>query len=130
MTRWHRSRRLRPCRENELVIETWSPIYLPDHLIRFHWKSDTPHVRAITFWDDTLKYLYLPRLKSRGVLEAAVRTGSASRDFFGTAYGSSNGKYEGFQFGYSGVSLHGTLLLIEPKAAQQHAISLKKLIKA
>jgi predicted AAA+ superfamily ATPase len=118
----------RICRENELVIETWSPIHLRDHLKRFYWKPDTPHVRAMTFWEDTLKYLYLPRLKSREVLAAAIRTGSASRDFFGTAYGFKDEKYEGFQFGDGGVSLDDTLLLIEPEAAKQHAITLKKLI--
>jgi predicted AAA+ superfamily ATPase len=120
----------RVCRENELVIETWSPIHLRDHLKRFYWKSDTPHVRALTFWEDTLRYLYLPRLKSREVLAAVVRTGSASRDFFGTAYGFTDGKYDGFQFGDGGVSLDDTLLLIEPEAAKQYAIALKKLIEA
>jgi hypothetical protein len=74
--------------------------------------------------------LYLPRLKSREVLAAVVRTGSASRDFFGTAYGFTDGKYDGFQFGDGGVSLDDTLLLIEPEAAKQYAIALKKLIEA
>jgi predicted AAA+ superfamily ATPase len=116
----------RVCRENELVIETWSPIHLRDHLKRFYWKPDTPHVRAMTFWEDTLKYLYLPRLKTREVLAAAIRTGSASQDFFGTAYGFTGCKYEGFQFGDGGVSLDDTLLLIEPEAAKQHAIAWTK----
>jgi predicted AAA+ superfamily ATPase len=120
----------RICRENELVIETWSPIHLRDHLKRFYWKPDTPHVRALTFWDDSLKYLYLPRLRSREVLAAVIHTGAASRDFFGTAYGFTDGKYDGFQFGDGGVSLDDTLLLIEPEAAKQHAIALKKLIEA
>ncbi|MDW8264004.1 MAG: hypothetical protein RMJ52_01605 [Gemmataceae bacterium] len=37
-----------------------------------------------------------------------------------------HGKYEGFQLGEGGVSLEDTLLLIEPEAAQQHAIALSK----
>lgn len=81
----------------------------------------------MTFWEDTLKYLYLPRLKTREVLAAVIRTGSASRDFFGTAYGFTDGKYEGFSFGEGGVSFDDTLLLIEPEAAKQHTIELKKL---
>jgi predicted AAA+ superfamily ATPase len=118
----------RICRENELVIETWSPIHLRDHLKRFYWKQETPHVRAMIFWEDTLKYLYLPRLKSRDVLAAAIRAGAASRDFFGTAYGFTDGKYAGFQFGDGGVSFNDTLLLIEPEAATQHAVAMKKLV--
>jgi predicted AAA+ superfamily ATPase len=112
----------RGCRENELVIETWSPIHLRDHLQRFYWKPDRPDARAQAFWEDSLRYLYLPRLRSREVLEAAICMGAASRDFFGTAYGFTNGRYEGFQFGDGGVSFNDTLLLIEPDAAKQHAI--------
>jgi hypothetical protein len=120
----------RVCRENELVIETWSPIHLRAKLKDLYWKADRPAVGALAFWEDSLRYLYLPRLKSREVLAAVVRTGAASRDFFGTAYGFTDGKYDGFQFGDGGVSLDDTLLLIEPEAAKQHAIALKKLIEA
>jgi predicted AAA+ superfamily ATPase len=120
----------RVCHENELVIETWSPIHLRDHLRQFYWKPEQPHARALAFWEDSLRYLYLPRLKSREVLAAVVGKGAASRDFFGTAYGFTNGKYDGFQFGDGGVSLDDTLLLIEPEAAKQHAIAIQKSSKA
>ena len=61
------------------------------------------------FWKDSLRYLDLPRLKARETLAAVVRTGASSRDFFGTAYGFENGKYEGFSFGTGGVSFDDTL---------------------
>jgi predicted AAA+ superfamily ATPase len=115
----------RVCRENELVIETWSPIHLRAKLKDLYWKGDRPAVGALAFWEDSLRYLYLPRLKSREVLAAAVRTGAASPDFFGTAYGLTDGKYDGFQLGNGGVALNDTLLLIEPEAAKQHAIARK-----
>ena len=112
----------RVCRENELVIETWSPIHLRAKLKELYWKESKPAVRAMAFWEDTLRYLYLPRLKSRDVLAAVVRTGAASKDFFGTAYAQADGKYEGFQLGDGGVSLDDALLLIEPEAAKKYAI--------
>ena len=59
---------------------------------------------------------------------AVVRTGAGSRDFFGTAYGQTDGKYDGFQFGEGDVSFDDTLLLIEPDAARQYAIEQKKLV--
>jgi predicted AAA+ superfamily ATPase len=118
----------RICRENELVIEAWSPIHLRAKLKEFYWKADKPTVGAMAFWDDSLKYLYLPRLKSREVLASVIRTGAASQDFFGTAYGQSNGKYDGFQFGDGNVSFDDTLLLIEPESARQYAIELRKLV--
>ena len=117
----------RVCRENALIIETWSPIHLRSELKSHYWKADKLTVGAKTFWEDSLRYLYLPRLKSREVLVAAIRTGAASRDFFGTAYGEADRKYEGFQFGEGDLSVDDTLLLIEPEAAKQYAFEQKKL---
>ncbi len=120
----------RVCRENELVIEAWSPIHLRAKLKELYWKAGKATVGAMAFWEDSLKYLYLPRLKSREVLAAVVRAGAASKDFFGTAYGHTDGKFEGFQFGDGDISFNDTLLLIEPEAATQYAIEQKKLIVA
>ncbi len=117
----------RVCRENELVIETWSPIHLRAKLKELYWKSDKAAVGAMAFWEDSLRYLYLPRLKSRDVLGSVIRTGANSHDFFGIAYGQSDGKYDGFQFGFGNVSIDDTLLLIEPETAKQYAIEQKKL---
>ena len=69
------------------------------------------------FWDDSQRYLYLPRLSTRSVLEQAIVKGAGSKDFFGTAYGQSGDKYDGFKFGDDNVQLDDTLLLIEPEAA-------------
>lgn len=111
----------RVCRDNELVIETWSPIHLRAKLLELYWKADKPTVGALAFWEDSLKYLYLPRLKSRDVLKEVVDTGAGSRDFFGTAYGHKDGKFEGFQFGDGPVSFVNTLLLIAPETAKKYA---------
>ena len=118
----------RVCRENELVIEAWSPIHLRAKLKELYWKAGKATVGAVAFWEDTLRYLYLPRLKTREVLANVVRTGAASKDFFGTAYGHTEGKYEGFEFGNGDISFNDTLLLIESEAAIQYAIEQKKLV--
>jgi predicted AAA+ superfamily ATPase len=119
----------RVCRENELVIEKWSPIHLRAKLMELYWKDNKPAVGALAFWEDTLRYLYLPRLKSREVLAEVVRAGAASPDFFGTAYGQTDGKYEGFHLGDGVASLDDTLLLIEPGNARQYAIEHQKVIE-
>jgi predicted AAA+ superfamily ATPase len=108
------------CVENELVITAWSPIHLRAKLQELYWKADKPAVGALAFWEDTLRYLYLPRLKSRSVLEQAIVKGAASRDFFGTAYGQYDGTFDGFKLDDSNVQLDDTLLLIEPHTAQQY----------
>jgi predicted AAA+ superfamily ATPase len=113
----------RVCIDNELVIATWSPIHLRTKLKDLYWKADKPAVKAADFWEDTLRYLYLPRLKDRGVLAQAIVKGAGTRDFFGTAYGHSGEKFEGFKFGDANVQFDDTLLLIEPAAAKAYELA-------
>jgi len=116
----------RVCIDNELVITTWSPIHLRTKLKDLYWKDGKTSAGAMAFWEDTLRYLYLPRLKNRESLSQAIRTGAASKDFFGTAYGQSGDTYEGFHLGDGNVQVDDTLLLIEPDAAKQYEASIKK----
>ncbi len=115
----------RVCVDNELVISVWSPFHLRSVLYKLYWKADRPAIGALAFWEDTLRYLYLPRLKTRKVLEQAIMKGAASRDFFGTAYGQHEGKYDGFKLGDANVQLDDTLLLIEPEAARAYEAARK-----
>lgn len=110
----------RVCLDNEWVIATWSPIHLRAKLKELYWKSDKPAKKAAEFWEDTLRYLYLPRLKDRGVLAQAIVKGASTRDFFGTAYGEHDGKFDGFKLGDSNVQFDDTLLLIEPEEAKSY----------
>ena len=114
----------RVCLDNELVIATWSPIHLRTKLKDLYWKADKPAVKAADFWEDTLRYLYLPRLKDRGVLEQAIVKGAGTRDLFGTALSEYEGKFDGFKFGDANVQLDDTLLLIEPQAAASYEATL------
>lgn len=107
----------RVCTENELVITTWSPIHLRAKLGELYWKDDKRTVGAMAFWEDTMRYLYLPRMKDRNVLQQAIVKGVASRDFFGTAYGHRDGKFDGFKLGDPNIQFDDTLLLIELEAA-------------
>lgn len=113
----------RVCLDNELVIATWSPIHLRTKLKDLYWKADKLAIKAADFWEDTLRYLYLPRLKDRGVISQAIVKGAGTRDFFGTAYGEYSGKYDGFKFGDSNVQFDDTLLLIEPATAAAYEIA-------
>lgn len=56
----------------------------------------------------------------------AIRSGAASRDFFGTAYGQRDSRFEGFQLGSSSIQFDDTLLLIEPSAALEYEASQAK----
>lgn len=116
----------RVCVENELVITAWSQIHLRSRLQELYWKGDRKAVRAMAVWEDMQKYLYLPRLKSRMVLEKAIVQGASSKEFFGTAVGEDGGRYVGFMLGSALVQLDDTLLLIEPTAAREYEEMLRK----
>lgn len=120
----------RVCIDNELVITTWSPIHLRAKLKDLYWKDGKAAAGAMAFWEDTLRYLYLPRLKNRDSLTQAIRTGAASTDFFGTAYGQDGDKYTGFHVGEGNIQFDDTLLLIEPSAAIEYQTNLKKAAEA
>ena len=114
----------RVCDENAFVIGTWAPIHLRDKLREFYWKPDKPHASAAGFWEDSQRYLYLDRLKNKDVLAAAIRKGSESPDFFGTACGLEGDRYLGFDFGRGKVSLDDTTLLIAPAKATEIAAAI------
>lgn len=107
-------------RSNDLVIKKWAAIHLRDCLRNYYWKNGRVAVKATTFWEDSTKYLYLPRLRNEDVLADVIRFAAQSRDFFGVAYGESDGKYLQFSFGADGVRYDDTLLLIEPEAAKAY----------
>jgi len=114
----------RVCRENELVIETWAPIHLREQLRNLYWKADKQASRAKDFWDDSHKYIYLPRLRSRDTFAAVIKAGSRNGDFFGTAYGYSADKYDSFNLGAE-VDFDDSVLLIEPSHAKEYATRLE-----
>jgi hypothetical protein len=57
------------------------------------------------------------------VLAQAIVKGAGTRDFFGTAYGQSGEKFEGFKLGDVNVQFDNTLLLIDPVAANAYEIA-------
>jgi uncharacterized protein len=115
----------RVCAENELVITAWSPIHLRTKLAELYWKSDKPAIKAMSFWEDSLRYLYMPRLRDRNVLRDTLVQGASSRDFFGTALALTDKGFEGFKFGDSNIQLDDTLLLVEPGAAKFYEDALR-----
>ena len=119
----------RVCHDNELVISAWSPIHLRDTLKKLYWKDGKDAVGAMAFWEDMQRYLYLPRLSDRNVLEQAIIKGAGSKDFFGTAYGQTGDVFEGFKFGDANVQFDDTLLLIEPEVAKQYEANLLASLK-
>jgi uncharacterized protein len=115
----------RVCLENELVIRTWSPIHLKAKLDELYWKNDRNNVGAMTFWEDTLRYLYLPRLRDRNSLIQTINAGVATPDFFGTAYGVEGDRFVGFKLGDNNIQIDDTLILIEPSVAKSYALMLQ-----
>lgn len=110
---------LRVCREQELVIDTWAAIHLRGVLATYYWKADRAHAGARQVWDDTTKYLYLPRLRNFQAFEQVVRAGAASEDFFATAQGHDGTRYEGLALGRTLTQVDRATLLVKPDAARE-----------
>lgn len=115
----------RVLRENELLITEWSPIHLRKVLMDWYWRDGKDSAQALTVWQDTGRYLYLPRLRDDGVFHQTLAAGAASEDFFGISYGKDGEKWEGFSLGKAtSPILDDALVLVEPKAAAAYAAKL------
>lgn len=115
----------RVLKENELLINEWSPIHLSNLLKTWFWKDEVKEIGALDVWRKTCQYLYLPRLRDESVFRRTVEAGAISRDFFGLAYGKEDGAYAGFTFGQATTQIFDdSLLLIEPETAVRHAAAL------
>ena len=117
----------RVCIENELIIKAWSPVHLANCLKEYYWKQDRHSLRAMEFWEDSQKYLYLPRMKNRDVFERTIITGAKTRDYFATADAiTAEGKFTGFSFGNALLQVDSTTLIISPDAAAVYEANLRK----
>ena len=81
----------------------------------------------VFFWEDMQRYLYLPRLDDRHVLEQAIAKGAGSKDFFGTAYGETAGHFRGLVQVWRCANVQFddiSFWLIEPEAARRYEANL------
>lgn len=109
--------------ENEYLIFTWAPVHLHTELTNWFWKN-SPRIATETFWDDSCRYLYLPRLAEESVLNDAIAKGQSIKDWFGTAaaYDETTDTYKDFRFGQPSTLFtpDKTLLLIQPDEAERY----------
>lgn len=105
-------------RDNEMLIEQWSPFHLRNVLLTWFWKDDRREYSLLTLWNDFCRYPYLPRLLDSAVLKATLEEGVASKDFFGYAAGKEGDRYAGLLFGRPGsVYLDESSLILHPDIA-------------
>ena len=105
-------------REEEWLVSAWSPVHLNRMLNQWYFKEGVTEVSALKVWQDSCKYLYLPRLLNSDVFVQAVTAGCASRDGFGYAAGKDGDRWLGFSFGQSAlVTMDADTLLISQATA-------------
>ncbi len=117
----------RVLKDNEAMIAAWSPIHLCGQLKKWFWTDGTTEMKAGEFWENSCRYLYLPRLQNKDVLKRAIEDGAEKKDFFGLAAGKDEEKYIDFTFGRArrSVIVDNALLLIEPAAAEAYEESIR-----
>ncbi len=105
--------------DNEWIVTAYAPIHLSGWLKRLYWK-EAPHCDARRVWQDSCKYLYLPRLSRKVVFEETITEGIRHQDWFGfaDAHDPTTG-YQGLLFGREGKPyLTEGALLVTPDAAR------------
>ena len=116
-------------REEEWLIYEWSPIHLRNVLNQWYLKDGVVDVSALKVWQDSCKYLYLPRLVNDDVFRNAINQGIESEDFFAFSTGKEDDRYLGFSFGCASITiLDESSLLIDREAAVAYRES-KQLIQ-
>jgi len=103
------------------LVTRWAPMMLRKELDAYLWRGEE-HVSLNLIREDLARYLYLPRLRDGSVLEATVRDGVASGEFFGYAQAlTAGGRFEGLRFGEVGVTiyLNESSVLVHPDAARR-----------
>ena len=114
-------------KDEEYVLPEWAPIHLKSLLTKWYWNKKD-FVSAEEFWDDSCRYIYLPRLVSMDVLHTAIENGTQTRDYFGIAYGFEDGKYTDFRFGDANKYYikSNSALIINPAKAEEYSKTLVK----
>ena len=112
-------------REEEWLIFEWSPIHLRNTLKQWYLKDGTVDVSALTVWQDSCHYLYLPRIVDNRVFDEALKKGVESEDYFGFAAGRDGERYLGFRFGNpTNINLDDSSLIID----RDHAIAYRDML--
>ena len=103
---------------NEAAITQWAPALLRMELDRLLWK-DKRDLQVKQLWELLCTYCYLPRLASYDVLEAAIRQGLASREFFGIADGVGEDLYLNLTLGEARTAINQSDFLVKPAVAEE-----------
>lgn len=106
-------------KEREWIIRMWAPAHLKSLLGKWFWKNDKPSAQTSKVWQDTCRYLYMPRLASSEVFLETIRDGLMSKEWFGYAAAEpSPYVFEGLLLERIGSAyLDDRSVLIEPSAA-------------
>ncbi|MDR2808365.1 MAG: DUF499 domain-containing protein [Spirochaetaceae bacterium] len=106
-------------KQDELVIEVLSPKILSMEMEKYHLWQGKDHSTVRDLWSNYTRYVYLHRLKDRGVLEQALRSGIRSGEFFAYAEGQdSGGRYEGISIYGDSFQISADGLVVKACAAK------------
>ncbi len=111
------SRAARKLQGDESLIGRLAPLVLKMSLDRWLWR-DAGAVQVKQLWSQLCSYCYLPRLADFSVLEATIREGATSGEFFGIAAGIEGERYVDLTLAKERLAVHETDWLVKPEAAR------------
>ncbi len=98
--------------QNEQVIVKWAPSLLKMELDNLLWKDDD-HIQVKKLWEYLTTYCYLPRLANFSVLEATIRDGVSSDEWFAIASGISEERYLGLKYNTTVMAVYTSDYLVK-----------------
>lgn len=98
--------------QNEQVITTWAPTLLKMELDNLLWKDDN-HIQVKKLWECLTTYCYLPRLANFSVLEATIRAGVESDEFFAIASSINKDRYENLKHNKTILNVYSSDYLVK-----------------
>ncbi len=102
--------------DDEAIIAKWAPALLLQELDSLLWQGKE-HLGVKQLWEYLCTYCYLPRLAGYEVLEACIRKGLESEEYFGYAAAVGDGHYIDLVFG-KGASIDKSGYLVKASAAR------------
>ena len=107
-------------KESDLLVKTWSVVFLKKILETYYFKGETAAVPVRKVWEDTCSYLYLPRLLNEDVFVRALVDGVQDKSF-GFASGKDADAYSGFAYGESILfpQIDGEMVVISKAEAER-----------
>lgn len=107
---------------SEALITKWAPALLRMQLDQLLWK-DSEDINIKKLWEQLCTYCYLPRLSEFSVLEATIRSGINSTEYFAIAAAVGDSRYIDLKYNQTVFDIDKSAFIVRVEAAKKQISS-------